>query len=164
MSEEIIESRKKVIEELRKKGINPYPHKFEVSGTLDEIRKKYEVEPDKNKQYAIKGKIKRVSKREQNYIIRFSDLEQPVEIQVIISQEKGKFAPNTVGVFKGHLERIDAKLTLVAEEFVENGEGEPVHVVKEQFDKDPNREKVKVAGDIFKMQMGNFRFISEKIH
>ncbi len=152
MSEEIIESRKKVIEELRKKGINPYPHKFEVSGTLDEIRKKYEVEPDKNKQYAIKGKIKRVSKREQNYIIRFSDLEQPVEIQVIIPQEKGKFAPNTVGVFKGHLDRIDAKLTLVAEEFIENGEGEPVHVVKEQFDKDPNREKVRVAGRLIALR------------
>jgi lysyl-tRNA synthetase class 2 len=152
MSEEILESRKKIIEELKRKGINPYPHKFEVTGTLEEIRKKYEVEPDRNKQYAIKGKIKRVSKREDKYIIRFSDLEQPVEIQVIISQEKGKFAPNTVGVFKGHLDRIEAKLTLVADEFIENGEGEPVHVVKEQFDKDPNREKVKVAGRLIALR------------
>jgi lysyl-tRNA synthetase class 2 len=152
MSEEILESRKKIIEELKKKGINPYPHKFEVTGTLDEIRKKYEIEPDKNKEYKIIGKIKRVSKREDNYIIRFSDLEQPVEIQVIIPQEKGKFAPNTVGVFVGHLDRIDAKLTLIANEFIENGEGEPVHTVKEQFDKDPKREKVKVAGRLIALR------------
>ena len=152
MSEEILESRKKIIEELKKKGINPYPHKFEITATLDEIRKKYELEPDKNKEYSIKGKIKRVSKREDKYIIRFSDLEQPVEIQVIIPQDKGKFAPNLVGVFKGYLDRVDAKLTLIAEEFIENGEGEPVHTIKEQFDKDPNREKVKVAGRLIALR------------
>ncbi len=152
MSEEILESRKKIIEELKKKGINPYPHKFEITATLDEIRKKYELEPDKNKEYSIKGKIKRVSKREDKYIIRFSDLEQPVEIQVIIPQDKGKFAPNLIGVFKGYLDRVDAKLTLIAEEFIENGEGEPVHTIKEQFDKDPNREKVKVAGRLIALR------------
>ena len=152
MSEEILESRKKVVEELKEKGINPYPHKFEITAKLDEIRKKYENEPDKTKIYSLKGKIKRVSKRDDKYVIRFSDLEKPVEIQVIIPQEAGKFAPNTVGVFTGHLERIDGKLTLVAQKFEEDGDGEPVSAVKEQFDKDPNREKVKVAGRLIALR------------
>ena len=152
MSEEILESRKKVVEELKEKGINPYPHKFEITAKLDEIRKKYENEPDKTKIYSLKGKIKRVSKRDDKYVIRFSDLEKPVEIQVIIPQEAGKFAPNTVGVFTGHLERIDGKLTLVAQKFEEDGDGEPVSAVKEQFDKDPNREKVRVAGRLIALR------------
>ncbi len=152
MSEEIIESRKKLVDELKEKGINPYPHKFHVSTTLDKIREKYEKPVDKNKEYSLKGKIKRVSKRENNYLIRFADLEKPVEIQVLIPQSKGKFAPNQVLVFTGHLDRLDGKLTLVAEDFKEEGEGIPVHEVKEEFDLDPNREKVSVAGRLIALR------------
>ncbi len=152
MSEEIIESRKKLVDELKEKGINPYPHKFHVSTTLDKIREKYEKPVDKNKEYSLKGKIKRVSKREDNYLIRFADLEKPVEIQVLIPQSKGKFAPNQVLVFTGHLDRLDGKLTLVAEDFKEEGEGIPVHEIKEEFDLDPNREKVSVAGRLIALR------------
>ncbi len=144
--EEILESRKKVVEELRKKGINPYPHKFEVSHNIHEIREKYEVEPDRDKIYIIKGRIKRVSKRDDLYVVRLSDLKIPVEIQVIIPQEKSKLSPNTIVSFRGHLDRIDQKLTLVAYEVLEGEEGENVSVVKEKYDKDPNREEVSIAG------------------
>ncbi len=152
MSEEIIESRKKLVDELKEKGINPYPHKFHVSTTLDKIREKYEKPVDKNKKYSLKGKIKRVSKREDKYLIRFADLEKPVEIQVLILQSKGKFAPNQVLVFTGYLDRLDGKLTLVAEDFKEEGEGIPVHEIKEEFDLDPNREKVSVAGRLIALR------------
>ena len=152
MSEEIIESRKKLVDELKEKGINPYPHKFHVSTTLDKIRQKYEKPVDKDKTYSLKGKIKRVSKREDKYLIRFADLEKPVEIQVLIPQSKGKFAPNQVLVFTGYLDRLDGKLTLVAEDFKEEGEGIPVHEVKEEFDLDPNREKVSVAGRLIALR------------
>ncbi len=148
MSEEIIESRKKIIEELKEKGINPYPHKFHVTAGLDEIRKKYEkpVDKEKEKIYKLKGKIKRVSRREDKYLIRFADLEKPVEILVSIPQSVGKFAPNQILTFIGHLDRIDGKLTLLAESFSEEDEGESIYTVKEKYDLDPNREKVSVAG------------------
>ncbi len=152
MSEEIIESRKKLVEELKEKGINPYPHKFHVSTTLDRIREKYEKPVDKDKEFKIKGKIKRVSKRENMYLIRFADLEKPVEILVSISQEKGKFAPNQIITFKGHLDRIDGKLTLIAEDFSEEEEGSPVYKIKEQYDLDPNRENVSVAGRLIALR------------
>ncbi len=152
MSEEIIESRKKIIDLLKEKGENPYPHKFNVSTTLDKIREKYEKPVDPNKKYKLKGRIKRVSKREDKYVIRFADLEKPVEIQVIIPQEKGKFAPNQILTFTGHLERIDGKLTLVADSFSEDEEGEFVHKIKEEYDLDPGREKVSVAGRLIALR------------
>jgi len=152
MSDGILESRLKKIEEMKKKGLNPYPHKFEVSHKLDEIRKKYELPIDEKKEYKLKGRIKRVSKRDNNYIIRFADLEKPVEIQVIYPQGKEKIAPNTVGVFKGKLERRDGKLTLVAEEFIPEGEGQPVYEIKEKYDLDPNREEVSVAGRLIALR------------
>ncbi|RUM58112.1 MAG: lysine--tRNA ligase [Persephonella sp.] len=151
MSEGIIESRKEVIKKLKEKGVNPYPHKFEVSHNLDELRKKYELPVD-DKEYSLKGRIKRVSKRENKYIVRFADINEPVEIQVIYPQEKGKLSPNTVGVFKGKLDRIDGKLTLIANEFIENGEGNPVYEVKSKFDLNPNREKVSVAGRLIALR------------
>ncbi len=151
MSEEIIESRKEVIKKLKEKGVNPYPHKFEVSHNLDELRKKYELPVD-DKEYSLNGRIKRVSKRENKYIVRFADINEPVEIQVIYPQEKGKLSPNRVGVFKGKLDRIDGKLTLIANEFIENGEGNPVYEVKSKYDLNPNREKVSVAGRLIALR------------
>ncbi len=151
MSEGIIESRKEVIKKLKEKGVNPYPHKFEVSHNLDELRKKYELPVD-DKEYSLKGRIKRVSKRENKYIVRFADINEPVEIQVIYPQEKGKLSPNTVGVFKGKLDRIDGKLTLIANEFIENGEGNSVYEVKSKYDLNPNREKVSVAGRLIALR------------
>lgn len=153
MPEEIIESRKELVEKLKKEGKNPYPHKFEVTTTLDKIREKYEKSVPKDKIFKIKGKIKRVSKREDKYLIRLSDLNQPVEIQVLIPQSAGKFAPNQEAIFEGKLERIDGKLTLVAEKYLESSEdAKDVHEVKSQFDLDPNREKVKIAGRLIALR------------
>jgi len=146
MPEEIIPSRKELVERLKKEGENPYPHKFGVSTTLDKIREKYEKEVPKDKEFKIKGKIKRVSKKEDKYVVRLADLSEPVEIMVIIPQSAGKFAPNQEVAFKGKLDRIEGKLTLLAEEEVPLEEAQDVHIVKSQFDLDPKREPVKVAG------------------
>ena len=39
--EQIINERKRKLEELKKKGINPYPYKFDVKNHSDEIKEKY---------------------------------------------------------------------------------------------------------------------------
>ncbi|MBK3332178.1 lysine--tRNA ligase [Persephonella atlantica] len=149
MPEEVIESRKKLVQMLKKEGVNPYPHKFEVTETLDSVRKKYE-RPVPEEKFRIKGKIKRVSKREDKYIIRLSDLSEPVEIQVIIPQSAGRFSPNMEITFEGILKRIDGKLTLLAEKLSE--EGEPVYQIKSRFDIDPQRESVSVAGRLIALR------------
>ncbi|WP_029521685.1 lysine--tRNA ligase [Persephonella sp. KM09-Lau-8] len=151
MPEEIIESRKQLIEQMKKEGKNPYPHKFEVTTTLDKIREKYE-KPVPEKEFTIKGRIKRVSKREDKYVIRLADFNEPVEIQVIIPQSAGKFAPNQEVAFKGKLKRIDGKLTLVAENIAPVEEAQDVHQIKSQFDLDPEREQVSVAGRLIALR------------
>ena len=151
MPEEIIESRKQIIEQMKKEGKNPYPHKFEITTTLDKIREKYE-KPVPEKEFTIKGKIKRVSKREDKYVIRLADFNEPVEIQVIIPQSAGKFAPKQEVAFKGKLKRIDGKLTLVAENIAPVEEAQDVHQIKSQFDLDPEREQVSVAGRLIALR------------
>lgn len=152
MPEEIIPSRKQLVENLKKKGINPYPHKFEITVALDKVREKYEKPVPEDKEFIVKGKIKRVSKRDDKYVIRFADLEKPVELRVIIPQSTGKFAPNQETAFKGKLERIEGKLTLLAEEETKEENALPVFEVKSQFDLDPNRENVKVAGRLISLR------------
>ncbi|HIQ24778.1 MAG TPA: lysine--tRNA ligase [Persephonella sp.] len=152
MPEEIIPSRKQLVENLKKEGINPYPHKFETTVSLDKVREKYEKPVPKDKEFIVKGKIKRVSKRDDKYVIRFADLEKPVELQVIISQSVDKFAPNQETAFKGKLERIEGKLTLLANEETREESALPVFTVKSQFDLDPNRENVKVAGRLISLR------------
>ncbi len=152
MPEEVIPSRKEIVERLKKEGKNPYPHKFEITTTLDKVREKYEKPLLQDKVFKIKGKIKRVSKREDKYLIRLSDLTEPVEIQVLIPQSAGKFAPSQEVVFEGKLKRIDGKLTLVAEKVVEDEETQTVAEVKKEYDLDPNREKVRMAGRLISLR------------
>ncbi len=153
MPEEIIESRKELIEKLKKEGKNPYPHKFEITSTLDKIRQDYEKPVPENKIFKIKGKIKRVSKRDDKYFIRLSDLEKPVEIQVMAPQSLGKFAPSQEVAFEGTLKRLDGKLTLIAKKALDNEEeAENVSKIKEEFDIDPNREEVRVAGRLIALR------------
>ncbi|WP_293445870.1 lysine--tRNA ligase [Persephonella sp.] len=149
MPEEIIESRKELVDQMKERGENPYPHKFEVTATFDEIRKKYE-KPVPDKEFKIKGRIKRVSKRDDKYYIRLADLNQPVEIQVLVPLSAGKFAPNQEIAFVGKLERIEGKLTLIASSISEDGED--VFSVKKEFDFDPNREFVSVAGRLIALR------------
>ncbi|ACN98591.1 lysyl-tRNA synthetase [Sulfurihydrogenibium azorense Az-Fu1] len=144
MSEEILESRLERLKKMEKEGINPYPHKFETTHTLKSVREGLEFEPE-DKEVILKGKIKRVSKKDNDYVIRFEDLNGHSEILVIFPQ-KEKLSPNTVASFKGKLKRVDGKLTLIADEVYFEEKGEDVSKVKQLYDKDPEGKEVAVAG------------------
>lgn len=144
MSEEILESRLERLKKMEKEGINPYPHKFETTHTLKSVREGLEFDPE-DKEVILKGKIKRVSKKDNDYVIRFEDLNGHSEILVIFPQ-KEKLSPNTVASFKGKLKRVDGKLTLIADEVYFEEKGEDVSKVKQLYDKDPEGKEVAVAG------------------
>ncbi|MDM7273870.1 lysine--tRNA ligase [Sulfurihydrogenibium azorense] len=144
MSEEILESRLERLKKMEKEGINPYPHKFETTHTLKSVREGLEFDPE-DKEVILKGKIKRVSKKDNDYVIRFEDLNGHSEILVIFPQ-KEKLSPNTVASFKGKLKRVDGKLTLIADEVYFEEKGEDVSQVKQLYDKDPEGKEVAVAG------------------
>ncbi|MCX7759663.1 MAG: lysine--tRNA ligase [Hydrogenothermaceae bacterium] len=150
MSEEILESRIETLKKMREKNINPYPHKFQTTHNLLNIREGLESDPQ-GEEVKLKGKVKRVSKKDNDYIIRFEDLEGHHEIQVIIPQ-KEPIAPNTIGVFVGKLYRIDGKLTVLAESFNPNEDGTPVKDIKEKYDKDPQHKEVAVAGRLIALR------------
>lgn len=144
MLEDVLESRLETLKKMREEGVNPYPHKFEVSHNLSNIREGLEFDPQ-GQEVSISGKIKRVSKKEKDYVIRFEDVEGHYEIQVIYPQ-KQSLSPNTQGTFTGKLVREDGKLTLLAVEFTQELTGVTVKHIKEQFDKDPQNKEVSVAG------------------
>ena len=144
MSEEILESRLERLKKMEKEGINPYPHKFETTHDLKSVREGLEFDPE-GKEVILKGKIKRVSKKDNDYVIRFEDLNGHSEILVIFPQ-KEKLSPNTIASFKGKLKRVDGKLTLVADEVYFEEKGEDVSQVKQIYDKDPEGKEVAVAG------------------
>lgn len=150
MLEDVLESRLETLNKMKNQGINPYPHKFEVTHNLANIREGLEFDPQ-GQQVSVSGKIKRVSKKEQDYVVRFEDLEGHYEIQVIFPQ-KQTLSPNTEGTFTGKLVREDGKLTLLAEEFKPEISGIPVREIKQQFDKDPQNKEVAVAGRLIALR------------
>jgi len=150
MAEGILESRLEKIKKLTEEGKNPYPHRFNITTDLKSVREGLEFEPE-DKEYVIKGKIKRVSKKENDYFIRFEDLNGHYEIQVVFPQ-KEKLSPNTVVSFKGKLKRIDGKLTLLAEEVLFEEAGEDVSTIKNRYDKDPEKKQVAVAGRLIALR------------
>lgn len=145
MLEDVLESRLETVNKMKNTGINPYPHKFEITHNLKNIREGLEFDPTEQ-EFSITGRIKRLSKKDQNYIVRFEDTDGHYEIQVIFPQ-KETLSPNTQGTFKGKLTRQDGKLTLLATEFKpQTDNGITVKQVKQQFDKDPQNKEVAVAG------------------
>lgn len=150
MSEEILGSRLETMRRMRERSIEPYPHKFNITHTLSGVREGLEIDPE-GVEISIKGKIKRVSKKEDNYIVRFEDLEGHYEIQVVYPV-KSSISPNTEGSFHGRLSREDGKLTLMAGEFKEILEGFSVREIKERYDKDPQNTAVLVAGRLIALR------------
>jgi len=135
------EVRLKKLRQLREKGINPYPYRYEVSDFIGNVRKLYEEEPPENYEVKVKGKAKRVSKTEEGYVVRLAD-EEGVEIQVFTKEEGLKAGESYA--FVGTLKRVEGKLSLVDAKLAEDGV--PVKKVKEQFDFDPQNRPVSLAG------------------
>ena len=64
--------RQEKVKKLRELGIEPYPHKFEVTHWIHEIRKKYERDPQ-GEEVVIRAKVKRISNYEGRKLLRLTD-------------------------------------------------------------------------------------------
>ncbi len=138
------ESRLKKLEELRRRGINPYPYRFDITDFIGNIRKRYEKEPPAGLKVRLKGKVKRVSKTEDGYVVRLSDEEN---VEILIFTKEGSLKSEEEYTFEGVLSRIEGKLSLV-NAVPSEGETKSIREVKDQYDFDPRREKVSLGGRV----------------
>ncbi|WP_333785225.1 lysine--tRNA ligase [Thermocrinis sp.] len=132
-----------------------YPYSYDISDNLGNIRKKYEKDPPPGKRVRIRGRIKRISKQDQFFVVRLEDLEAKVEMWVRTSHqlEQGKEV-----ILEGTLRRIDGNLFLDEAEPLE-GDCLRVLDVKREYDLEPEREEVSVAGRVVTLRpMGKATF------
>lgn len=137
------EVRLKKLEELRKRGIDPYPHRFEVSSTLGEVRRRFEKDPPEGKRVKVRGTAKRVSKTEEGYMVRLS--EEGLEIPVYTREEN--LRQGETYTFEGEVSRVEGKLSIVNATLSE-GEATPLKALKGEYDLDPRYEEVSLGGRI----------------
>ncbi len=129
-----MEERLRKLENLKGLGLNPYPHRFEVTSTIGEVRRKFEKDP-KGEKVKVKGKVKRVSKVEEGYLLRIS--EDDVEILVLTKEEGLK--QGEVYTFEGEVSRIEEKLGL-SFAVLSEGETVPIRDLKARYDLEPEGE------------------------
>jgi lysyl-tRNA synthetase class 2 len=147
------ESRLAKLNKLRERGV-AYPYKYEVSHNLGELRRQYEREPEWER-VKIKGKVKRVSKQEDSFLIRLEDQKGGVEMLARTAQEL-KQGDNVV--LEGILTRWEGKLTL-DQAVVSEGDAFDVSEVKEKYDMNPEDVEVSVAGRLITLRpMGKALF------
>ena len=136
------QNREQKIEKLRQMGINPYPHKFEVTHQIYQIREKYERDPE-GEEVVIRAKVKRVSNYEGRKLLRLTD-NSGLEILAITDEENIK--PNEEYTFKGYLVRHEGKLTLMDARLTDEPPDTTIAEIKKTYDFDPKNEEVSVAG------------------
>jgi lysyl-tRNA synthetase class 2 len=147
------ESRLAKLNKLRERGL-AYPYKYEISHNLGELRRQYEREPQGEK-VKIRGKIKRVSKQEDSFLIRLEDQRGGVEMLVRTAQE---LKQGEDVVLEGVLTRWEGKLTL-DQAVVSEGDALDVSEVKEKYDMNPEDVEVSVAGRLITLRpMGKALF------
>lgn len=147
------QSRLAKLNKLRERGL-AYPYKYEISHNLGELRRQYEKEPQ-GERVKIKGKVKRVSKHEDSFLIRLEDQKGGVEILVRTTQglKQGEDV-----VLEGVLTRWEGKLTL-DQAVVSEGDAFDVSEVKEKYDMNPEDVEVSVAGRVITLRpMGKALF------
>lgn len=147
------ESRLAKLNKLRERGL-AYPYRYEVSHNLGELRRQYEREPQ-GERVKIRGKVKRVSKQEDNFLIRLEDQRGGVEMLVRTTQglKQGEYV-----VLEGVLTRWEGKLTL-DQAVVSEGDAFDVSEVKEKYDMNPEDVEVSVAGRLITLRpMGKALF------
>ncbi len=135
------EIRLRKLEDLKSKGINPYPYKFEITSFIGDVRKKFEKDPPRGVKVVVRGKAKRVSRTEDGYMVRLS--EDNVEILVYTKEENLK--PGEEYTFEGTLDRVEGKLSVV-DAVLSDKTPQSIAQIKAQYDFDPNREKVSLGG------------------
>jgi lysyl-tRNA synthetase class 2 len=147
------ESRLAKLNKLRERGV-AYPYKYEISHNLGELRRQYEREPQ-GERVKIKGKVKRVSKQEDSFLIRLEDQRGGVEMLVRTTQE---LKQGEDVVLEGVLTRWEGKLTL-DQAVVSEGDALDVSEVKEKYDMNPEDKEVSVAGRVITLRpMGKALF------
>jgi len=147
------ESRLAKLNKLRERGL-AYPYKYEISHNLGELRRQYEREPQ-GERVKIKGKVKRVSKQEDSFLIRLEDQRGGVEMLVRTAQE---LKQGEDVVLEGVLTRWEGKLTL-DQAVVSEGDALDVSEVKEKYDMNPEDVEVSVAGRVITLRpMGKALF------
>jgi lysyl-tRNA synthetase class 2 len=147
------QSRLAKLNKLRERGL-AYPYKYEISHNLGELRRKYEREPQ-GERVKIKGKVKRVSKHEDSFLIRLEDQRGGVEMLVRTTQglKQGEDV-----VLEGVLTRWEGKLTL-DQAVVSEGDALDVSEVKGKYDMNPENVEVSVAGRVITLRpMGKALF------
>jgi Lysyl-tRNA synthetase (class II) len=134
------QSRLAKLNKLRERG-SAYPYKYEISHNLGELRRQYEREPQ-GERVKIRGKVKRVSKQEDSFLIRLEDQRGGVEMLARTAQglKQGEDV-----VLEGVLTRWEGKLTL-DQAVVSEGDAFDVSEVKEKYDMNPEDVEVSVAG------------------
>ncbi len=104
--QQIIKERKRKLDELRKKGINPYPHKFNVKDFSSDIKRKNSKL--KNNQES-KSKVKIAGKvmitRNLGKLIFSTVQDSKGKIQIVL--QKGKTSPKTMEFFKKYIDTGD---------------------------------------------------------
>jgi lysyl-tRNA synthetase class 2 len=147
------QSRLAKLNKLRERGL-AYPYKYEISHNLGELRRQYEKEPQ-GERVKIKGKVKRVSKQEDSFLIRLEDQKGGVEMLVRTAQglKQGEDV-----VLEGILTRWEGKLTL-DRAVVSEGDAFDVSEVKGKYDMNPEDVEVSVAGRVITLRpMGKALF------
>ena len=138
--EELIRQEK--VRKLRELGIEPYPHKFEVTHEIHAVREKYEKEPQRE-EVVLKAKVKRVSNYEGKKLLRLTD-ESGLEILALTEEEEIK--PGEEYTFKGNLVRHEGKLTVINAKVVDEKPNATIEEIKKAYDFDPQGEEVSIAG------------------
>jgi lysyl-tRNA synthetase class 2 len=147
------ESRLAKLNKLRERGL-AYPYRYEISHNLGELRRQYEREPQ-GERVKIRGKVKRVSKQEDSFLIRLEDQKGGVEMLARTAQE---LKQGEDVVLEGVLTRWEGKLTL-DQAVVSEGDAFDVSEVKEKYDMNPEDVEVSVAGRVITLRpMGKALF------
>jgi lysyl-tRNA synthetase class 2 len=104
--DQIIKERERKLKELRKKGINPYPHKYDFKDYSNEIKDKYKKlkndERSKNKA-KIAGRV--MTKRNLGKLIFATVQDSKDKIQIIL--QKGKTNVKGFDLFKKYVDAGD---------------------------------------------------------
>ncbi len=147
------QSRLAKLNKLRERGL-AYPYKYEISHNLGELRRQYEKEPQ-GERVKIKGKVKRVSKQEDSFLIRLED--QKGGLEMLVRTAQGLKQGEDV-VLEGVLTRWEGKLTL-DQAVVSEGDALDVSEVKGRYDMNPEDVEVSVAGRVITLRpMGKALF------
>ncbi|MFA5019569.1 MAG: lysine--tRNA ligase [Candidatus Pacearchaeota archaeon] len=104
--EQIIENRKKKIEELRNHGINPYPYKFDKKNSTKELQEKYSgLKKDSKTKDSVKIAGRLMNKRDLGKIIFATLQDFNGKIQVIV--QEGETPEKTREFFRKYLDSGD---------------------------------------------------------